>query len=85
MHEKPDIQSNGASGAPVPLMVDPAFMLLFSIHLKGAFNGFGALPPAIAPRPPAQSGDYVARLAEFETRLLGKTFQPQAEHRGRRR
>lgn len=57
------------------IAVEPAFVLLFSIHLKSAFKGFGALPPGIAPLPPEQSGDYVARLAEFETRLLGKTFR----------
>lgn len=56
------------------LAVEPAFVLLFSIHLKSAFKGFGALPPGVASLPAEQSGEYVARLAEFETRLLGKTF-----------
>jgi hypothetical protein len=75
MRKKPDTQSHDASGTPAALTVEPAFVLLFSIHLKSAFKGFGTLPPGIAPLPPEQSGDYVARLAEFETRLLGKTFR----------
>jgi len=56
------------------LVVEPSFVLLFSVRLHGAFTGFGALPAGIAPLPPEQSLAYVARLAESETRLLGKTF-----------
>jgi len=56
------------------LVVEPSFVLLFSVRLHGAFAGFGALPAGIAPLPPEQSQAYVARLAESETRLLGKTF-----------
>lgn len=55
-------------------MVEPAFALLFSVHRKSGFNGFGSLPRVIAPLPPEQGGGYVARLAELEMRLLGKTF-----------
>jgi hypothetical protein len=53
----------------------PAFVLLFSIHLKSAFKGFGALPPGVAALPSEQSGAYVARLAEFEAQLLGNKFR----------
>ena len=75
MTEKRTDKSHPASSTPAAVTVEPAFVLLFSIHLKGAFKGFGTLAPGIAPLPPEQSGDYVARLAEFETRLLGKTFR----------
>jgi hypothetical protein len=74
MTEKRTNKSHADSLAAA-VAVEPAFVLLFSIHLKSAFKGFGALPPGIAPLPSEQSGDYVARLAEFETRLLGKTFR----------
>jgi len=63
------------SNTSATLAIEPAFVLLFSIHLKGAFKGFGTLPNGIAPLPPEQSGEYVTRLAEFEARLLGKTFR----------
>ena len=56
------------------LVVEPSFVLLFSVRLHGAFTGFSALPAGIAPLPTEQSQAYVARLAESETRLLGKTF-----------
>lgn len=75
MTEKLADQDHADSSIPTALMVEPAFVLLFSIYLKGPFKGFDSLPPGIAPLPPEQSGDYVARLAEFETRLLGKTFR----------
>ncbi|BAN36875.1 hypothetical protein SCD_n03076 (plasmid) [Sulfuricella denitrificans skB26] len=55
-------------------VVEPAFTLLFSVRLKGVFKGFGTLPPGVAPLPPGESQAYTTGLAEFERRLLGKTF-----------
>jgi len=55
-------------------MVEPAFALLFSIRLKGAFKGFGVSHPGVAPLPAEAARAYTDGLAEFERRLLGKTF-----------
>ena len=74
MTEKPADQDHADPSAPTALMVEPAFVLLFSIHLKGGFKGFGSLPTGITPLPPEQSNAYITQLSEFETRLLGKTF-----------
>jgi hypothetical protein len=54
--------------------VEPAFALLFSIRLKGAFKGFGKIYPGVTPLPPGESQAYTTGLAEFERRLLGKAF-----------
>jgi hypothetical protein len=56
------------------IVVEPAFVLLFSIRLKGAFKGFDAAYPDLAPLPPDEAQAYMAGLAEFERRLLGKAF-----------
>ncbi len=55
-------------------MVEPAFVLLFSIRLRGAFKGFGMTHRGVAPLPAEESQAYTAVLAEFERRLLGKAF-----------
>jgi len=54
--------------------VEPAFVLLFSIRLKGPFKGFPEPLPGVAPLPGDAAQAYTARLAEFEQRLLGKAF-----------
>jgi hypothetical protein len=58
-----------------PIVVAPGFVLLFSIHLKNSFKDFGALGQDMAPLPAEHSAEYIQRLAEFEARLLGKTFR----------
>jgi len=68
-------ESHTDSRPPAAVTVDPAFVLLFSVHVVGTFKGFGAPPRGIALLPPQPAADYVARLADFETRLLGKTFR----------
>ncbi len=60
--------------APAGVMIEPTFALLFSTRLRGAFSGFGDLPASIAALPSERSEGYVALLAEFELRLLGKAF-----------
>jgi len=55
-------------------VVEPAFVLLFSIRLKGAFKGFGTSNPGVAQLRTEVSQAYMAELAEFERRLLGKAF-----------
>jgi len=55
-------------------IVEPSFVLLFSIRLKGAFKGFGTSYPGVAPLPPDEALAYTSGLAEFERRLLGKAF-----------
>jgi hypothetical protein len=72
VREKRIEESHNDSGTPVGIAVEPPFVLLFSIYLRATF----AEPfSGIAPLPPEQSGEYVARLAEFDTRLLGKMFR----------
>jgi len=54
--------------------VEPAFILLFSIRLKGTFDGFAAAYPGVQPLPENVSHAYLDGLAESERTLLGKTF-----------
>jgi hypothetical protein len=54
--------------------VEPAFVLLFSIRLKGAFKGFDTSHPGVAPLPSGEAQAYMTGLTEFERRLLGKAF-----------
>jgi hypothetical protein len=56
------------------IVVEPAFVLLFSIRLKGAFKGFGEPHPGVATLPAVESQAYTTGLADVERRLLGKTF-----------
>jgi len=62
------------SGSPEDLAVEPAFMLLFAIHLPHLFTGFTMPFADIEPLPPAQLDSYVTRLTKFETQLLGIAF-----------
>jgi len=55
-------------------MVEPSFMLLFSVRLAARFEGFDGLPSGVSSSPPDQAGAYTSQFAEFETRLLGGTF-----------
>jgi hypothetical protein len=66
--------SDHESGSHAGLAVEPAFVLLFSVHLRRAFTGVGALPAGLAPLPADQSRTYVEQFSEFEARLLGKPF-----------
>lgn len=68
------IKIKAQSDADNALIVEPSFILLFSVHLSSAFKGFGTLPSAITPLSTDQSINYDQRMAEFETYLLGKTF-----------
>jgi hypothetical protein len=61
--------------AKAAIDAEPAFVLLFSIHLESAFKGYGALRRGIATMSSKQTGNYLAWLAEFETRLLVKMFR----------
>lgn len=56
------------------IVVEPAFVLLFSIRLKGVFKEFATAYPDITPLPPDEAQAYMKGLAEFERRLLGKAF-----------
>lgn len=56
------------------IVVEPAFVLLFSIRLKGAFKGFDTSYSSVAPLPPGEAQAYTTGLTEFERRLLGKAF-----------
>lgn len=58
-----------------PALVDPTFVLLFSLNLKSAFQDFGFLPEGTTLLPLPRADDYLARLATLETRLLGRTFR----------
>jgi len=55
MTEKLADQDHADPSAPTALMVEPAFVLLFSIHLKDAFKGFGSSPRASLPGTTAPS------------------------------
>jgi len=61
--------------AKAAIDAEPAFVLLYSIHLESAFKGYGALRRGIATMSSKQTGNYLAWLAEFETRLLVKMFR----------
>lgn len=74
MSELPIAREQDTPGVPTGLLVEPAFVLLFSIRLKGAFKGFAAPHPGVAALPTEASQAYTAGLAEFERRLLGKAF-----------
>jgi len=67
-------EDNADSSGSDSLAIEPAFMLLFSIHLPGVFAGFKMPFPDIALLPPKQLDGYVTRLTEFETQLLGMAF-----------
>lgn len=56
------------------IVVEPAFILLFSVRLKGAFKGFTGSHPGVVPIPADDARAYLEGLAEFERRLLGKAF-----------
>lgn len=60
--------------APAAIDVEPAFVLLFSIRLKGAFKGFDTSHPGVSPLPSGEAQAYMTGLTEFERRLLGKAF-----------
>ena len=62
------------TGTPAGLAVTPAFMLLISVRLNGAFRGFDAPPPEVSPLPADEIHAYAANLLEFERRLLGNAF-----------
>jgi hypothetical protein len=72
--EKPVVEKHGEMRTPASLIVEPAFVLLFSVRLKGAFKGFVTPHPGVTPLPTDESHTYTAGLAEFERRLLGKAF-----------
>jgi len=74
MSEHPIARERKDSAEPTALLVEPAFVLLFSIRLKGAFKGFTAPHPGVSALPTEASRAYTAGLAEFERRLLGKAF-----------
>jgi hypothetical protein len=74
MNEPAIAREPNDTGVPPGLLVEPAFALLFSIRLKGAFKGLGAPHPGVSPLPTEESQAYTAGLAEFERRLLGKAF-----------
>ena len=57
------------------LMATPAFMLLFSVELKGAFPGFTFPVPGVSALPPEPARGYVDQFADFEERLLGEPFR----------
>lgn len=54
--------------------IEPAFILLFSVRLKGAFKGFTGLHPGVVPIPADDARAYLEGLATFERQLLGKAF-----------
>jgi len=74
MSELPIAREQNNISVPTALLVEPAFVLLFSIRLKGAFKGFAAPHTGVAALPTEASQAYTTGLAEFERRLLGKAF-----------
>jgi len=72
---KPGVaQEKNNTGVLTGLLVEPAFVLLFSIRLKGAFKGFGISYPGVKALPTDELQAYTTGLAEFERLLLGKAF-----------
>jgi hypothetical protein len=67
-------EDNTEPGGSENFAIEPAFMLLFSIHLPRVFTGFKTPYAGIEPLPPKQLDSYVTRLTEFETLLLGTAF-----------
>jgi hypothetical protein len=65
----------GPREAPEALLATPAFMLLFSVELKGEFAGFRLPTPGINQLPPEQAETYLSQFNDFEKRLLGGPFQ----------
>ena len=57
------------------IVVEPTFVLLFSIKLKGVFTGFEKSSANLLPIPPNEAKTYMNVLNEFEERLLGSAFQ----------
>jgi hypothetical protein len=57
------------------IVVEPTFVLLFSIRLKGVFTGFEKSSANLLPIPSNEAKTYMNVLNEFEERLLGSAFQ----------
>jgi len=74
MHKKGPVRDHDRSRASPTIAVEPAFVLLFSVQMKGAFKGFGTSYPGLAPLPADEARAYTSGLSEFESRLLGKMF-----------
>jgi hypothetical protein len=74
MSEQSTVKVQEQTDIPVGFLVEPAFVLLFSIRLKGAFKGFGTSYPGVVPLAADESQAYTTGLAEFELRLLGNAF-----------
>jgi hypothetical protein len=74
MSEATSAKEQNDTRVPAGLLVEPAFALLFSVRLKGAFKGSGTPQPGVSPLPAGESQAYTAGLAEFERRLLGRAF-----------
>jgi hypothetical protein len=70
-----EVEPGAGPHAGEELLATPAFMLLFSVELKGEFTGFSLPASGLAPLPPAEGDAYVSQFAEFEKRLLGEPFQ----------
>lgn len=68
-----EIQKTHAE-ATGPLMVAPAFMLLFPTRLSRPFSGFGHLPAEAVEMSAEQKKAYLAQFSDFEGRLLGESF-----------
>jgi len=67
-------ESDRDSGVHAGLTVEPAFMLLFSVRLTGAFRGLGTPPAGVSPLPTNETQAYSGEIADFERRLLGESF-----------
>ena len=70
----PDLGTSRSRDEPAVLAVEPAFVLLFPLHLSHPFTAVGSPLAGFTPLNADAASAYVQRFAELETRLLGKAF-----------
>lgn len=74
MRGQPTVEKLISGAVSADYMIEPSFTLLFSVRLKGAFNGFEKPHPGVTPLLFEDSQSYTSELTEFEQKLLGKAF-----------
>ena len=56
------------------IIVEPTFVLLFSVQLTGAFDGFHSSIPGVTPLTPEHLEAYGERLSGLERHVFGEDF-----------
>ena len=56
------------------VVVDPTFVLLFSVQMNGTFSGFRSSMQNITPLGPEHLQGYAARFSELERHVFGEDF-----------